>query len=144
MIWRLTPLLAIRARQEEVVGIELGRALHVVRSAEADAEISRENLARREGALISRGVALGAEILAAQRFLDGLRKKAGRALERASDARMAAAQAGERLLGAREARERLERAREGWLEERRRAREARMERELEEIGVGSRCYRVRP
>jgi flagellar export protein FliJ len=146
--WRLAPLLAIRAREEARWRDELGRALALARHAEAEAEMRRTVLARRERGWPPRAVSPGAGLARAARFVDRLRRETERALERAWNARTQVDHLRERLLRARDAREELERAQERWLEERRRTREARLQGELDDLGARGRPhpmgYRVGP
>jgi len=136
--WRLMPLLVLRVRAEEQRREELGRALLSLRDAETEAGLRQRALARREDVATSRDVAFGPELAGGVRHLDRLRRETAEAMERARDAGSAAAEARLRHQRARAARESLERERGRWLEERRRAGEARVEGEVYDLIARSR------
>lgn len=130
--WRLAPLLVLRALIEERERADLSRALGAAVSAQEDAAARRRLLSVR-GVGGARTVMSGAELAGAAHYLNRLRRDAADAADWAKATEAAAVEARGRYARARDAREALERKRERWLEVRLRAREAALERDLEDF-----------
>ncbi len=141
--WRLEPLLALCFQAEERERGEFARALAAARCAEGEVASRRATLEVHGGVAPSRGL-LGADLIAAERFLARLRRELAGAMERLKTADAAVADARRRHVRARDERARLERQRVCWVEARHRAREARIEYELDDLGARGPGVRGRP
>jgi hypothetical protein len=137
--WRLEPLLGLRSEEELRELERLCQALAAARRAWDEAAVLRDALAVPGAAAAPGVVASGGDLADAHRFLARLRRELADATERVRASDAAALEARAHYAQARGAREGLERERERWFQAWRRAREARADREVEDM-----CARERP
>ncbi len=133
--WPLMPLLALRAHEEERDRRALGHALAEARSTDEDEAARRTALAARGAPAAPAPARSAGDFARGERFAAKLREDLSEATRRAARARRAAEEACARYARSRGARQGLEAEERRWALRRRQAREAALERDLEDLLV---------